>query len=211
MEKLKDPSMILAVTANVGVVGVSAYFYKQLEAIRADLVKMSQTLTGVVRKIAEIEKGDQHKGEALHALNDQIRQINQAIDDLPSFDRLNDLDEDVNEVVAVLHDNDIVVDRPSQDPRRIRSGDRRDPPRRDPMSSRVDTSDRRVNTRRPDHRSRVDDIRTPNRREPTRQPLPRIDTRDSRDSRDLRVEPTPSYDDDDRDLIDTIRRQQPRV
>lgn len=208
MEKIKDPAMILALTANIGVFGSSAYFYKQLEAIRADLVKMSQTLTGVVRKIAEIEKGEQHKGEALHALNDQVRRINQAIDELPSFEIMNDMEDDLNEVVTVLQENDIQVDRPSQTPRRIRSGDRRDHPRRDSMDSiRQDQSGRRVVPRSTDRtrsvdRSRIDDTRTSNRHEPMRQPSSRADSR---------TEPPQSYDEDDRDLIDIIRRQQPRV
>jgi TolA-binding protein len=211
MEKLKDPAMILAITANIGVVGTSAYFYKQLEAIRADLVKMSQTLTGVVRKLAEMEKGDQHKGEALHTLNDQVKNINQAIEDLPSFESIDNLDIDLNEIIAVLEENNIPIERPSQ-ARRIRSGDRRDRPRRsnvmdDQMEAvRPESSARRNTSRtsdrsRTDDRMRSDDVRTPSRRETMRQPQSRMDPR---------TEPAQSYDEDDRDLIDIIRRQQTR-
>ena len=124
MDKLKDPAMIFALAAIIGEVGSAAYFYKQIESIRNELAKLSQSFTGIVRKITEIEKGDQHKSEVLHTLNDQVKRINQAIASLPSLDSIEDLDLDLNDIVATLRDNNIPVERPSQN-RRYRSGDRK--------------------------------------------------------------------------------------
>lgn len=205
MDKLKDPAMILAVTANIGVVGTSAYFYKQIEAIRADLIKMSQTLTGVVRKIAEIEKGDQNKGEALHTLSDQIKRINQSIDELPSFDSIDELfenlDLDVNEIVSVMQNNGTEIERPSQSQRRIRNGDRRDRPRRPTEADSFVSRSTVRTTDRVRDRIRPSEIKTPSRRDTGRFAQTRSDPR---------MDPAGSSDDDERDLIDMIRRQQPR-
>lgn len=229
MEKLKDPAMLLSVANTIGLVGTTAYFYKQLEAIRLDMIKMSQTITGVVRKLAEIEKGEQHKGEVLHTLNDQIKRINQQIEELPSFDSIDNLDVDMNELVATLEEHNIIIERPSQVQRPRRSGDRR--PRRtddtdDRRDDRRDTSSRRATVRSSDHsrddRNRPEEQRQTRRSQPdsgrdTRSPSQGTDRRhvatmnSQRDFQvqDSRVEPA-GYDDADADIIGEIRRQQSR-
>lgn len=193
MEKIKDPAMLLAIVNSVGLVGTTAYFYKQLESIRADMVKFSQTLTGVLRKLSEIEKGDQHKNEALHTLNDQVKRINEQIEDLPTFDAMDNMDMDLSELVAVLEENNIQVDRPSQEKVKSKRGGRH-------KRKNSDFEDRRRVPRSRDFDSRSSRLSS------------RDSTRDS--SRDHRVqlsrtEPAMSYE-DDADLIGEVRRQQTR-
>lgn len=130
MERLKDPSMLLSVTNTVALIGTTAYCYKQLESFRLDMIKMSQTITGLVRKITEMEKTDQNKNEGLHALSDQLKRINQQLEDVPTFEALDNLEIDLNEIVAVLGEKEIHVERPSLAPRVRRSGDRRSTTRR---------------------------------------------------------------------------------
>lgn len=219
MEKLKDPAMLLSVANSIGLVGTTAYFYKQIESIRLDMVKMGQTLTGVIRKLGEMEKGEQHKSEALHTLNDQLKRINEQIDDLPSFDNIDHLDLDLTEIIAVLEEHNISIERPSQQ-RSRRSGDRRAPGpsyisnRRD-----SDVDDRREPTRRFTPRNRSETSRDQDGR--SCRPSSRDSTRDSTrelraPSREPRPEPRPdtipasSYEDDDADLIGEVRRQQGR-
>ena len=230
MEKLKDPAMLLAVANSIGIVGTTAYFYKQLEAMRLDMVKMSQTLTGVIKKLSEIDKGSQSRDEALHLLGDQMKRINQHLEDVPSFENLENIEMDLNEIVTVLEENEIPVERPSQLPTygRRRSGDRRSSnrPRNDETDDRrvLDTSGRRVATRSTgfgssdrsrDERSRSDrDLE--NMREQTRPPPRRVADRQPRQDSvreqprgETRAEPANGYD-DDADLIETVRRQQTR-
>lgn len=210
MEKLKDAAMLLSIANSIGLVGTTAYFYKQIEAVRLDMVKMSQTMTGVLRKLSEMEKGDQHKTEALHALNDQIKRINDQIDDLPSFDSMDNIDLDLTEIIAVLEDNNIQVDRPSLQTygRGRRSGDRRVPPARRPE---IETDDRREVRRTPRQRSELSRTSTRDQSRDSVRDQSRDSTRDTstRDQRALipRVEPAPSFDDDS-DLIGEVRRQQ---
>ena len=111
MEALKDKAMYLTVANSVGLFGATTYFYKQLETMKLDMVKISQTLTGIVRKLSEIEKGDQNKTEALHTLNEQIKRMN---DELESIQLIDIIDNDIDELVNVLQDNNINFDRPSQ-------------------------------------------------------------------------------------------------
>jgi len=199
MEKLKDPAMLLSVANSIGIVGTTAYFYKQLEAQRLDLIKLSQTLTAVTRKVAEMEKGEQNKGEALHSLNNQIKEVNQQLENMPTFEHIENLDQDLTEITSVLEDNDIPIDRPSQVVRpRRRGGDRGPTSRRQDDDDRQSTSARRATGRSSDRSSardegRIsgrDDIRGP----PRREPRPRQET---------------NYD-DDIDLISQVRQQQTR-
>ena len=111
MEALKDKAMYLTVANSVGLFGATTYFYRQLETMKLDMVKISQTLTGIVRKLSEIEKGDQNKTEALHTLNEQIKRMN---DELESIQLIDIIDNDIDELVNVLQDNNINFDRPSQ-------------------------------------------------------------------------------------------------
>lgn len=224
MEKLKDPAMLLSVANSIGLIGTTAYFYKQLEAIRLDMVKMSQTLTGVLRKISEMEKGEQNKSEALHVLNDQIKRINDQIDELPSFDAIDNMDIDLSEIIAVLEENNIPVERPSQLQRTRRSGDRRVPNRRNApepdIDDRRETSARRANVRSSDRsdrsdRSRIDSSRDMDSRQIVRQPIresrPQPMRNDPRqESRQEQRGDSTGYE-DDADLIGEVRRQQTRT
>ena len=207
MEKLKDPAMLLSVANSIGLVGSTAYFYKQLEAVRIDMVKMSQTLTAVLRKISEMEKGEQHKSETVHALSDQIKRLNEQIERLPSFDHVDNLDLDLSEIVEILAENNITVERPSQAPRGRRSGDRRDPYRResDVDDKRYDRTQRTTTLKSRGDTSRDLDSRQQSGRTPRTQPA-------LRDQPTQRQQSTPkqtygeSYD-DDLDLIGEVRRQ----
>lgn len=212
MERLKDPAMLLSVANSIGLVGTTAYFYKQLESIRLDMVKMSQTLTGILRKLTELEKGDQHKNEALHSLNDQIKRINDQIDDLPTFDNFDNMDLDLSELFAALEENNIPIERPSLIQRSRRSGDRRGSSRRQSVESDVDdrrdTSTRRNSARSNDRFSRDTsrdlDVRP---RQNTNRNVSSRKEHNS-DRQDTRNELLPNLYDDDADLIGEVRRQQ---
>jgi len=115
MEKIKDPAMILSITNSVGLVGVTAYFYKRLEKLEQmekDNLKLTEMLKTIVGKLNNTDKDNQQKMEALHALNQQVKALTQKVDDLP----LDDIDDDLAEVVSVLAEKDIFVDLPSQIP-----------------------------------------------------------------------------------------------
>ena len=199
MEKLKDPAMLLSVANSIGLVGSTAYFYKQLEAIRLDMVKMSQTLTAVLRKVAEIEKGEQHKSETVHALGDQIKRLNEQIERLPSFGDFDNIDLDLTEIVDVLMENNISIERPSQASRGRRSGDRRDSRREPSVERRYDRNPRTPMTRSRPDTTRDSDTRAQSARTP-RNPRDQRPQTVKQDTRDV------SYD-DDLDLIGEVRRQ----
>lgn len=184
MEKMKDPAMLLSLANTAAIVGTSVYFYKQVEAVRLDMVKVSQTLNGVLRKISEMEKGDQNNNEALHALNEQIKHINDQIVELPSFDEVANFDMDITEIIEVLGENNISVKRPSQSQRVRRSGDRR-APRRAIHEQEIDETPRRSNPRTP--RTEGSTGLEPRRPRPQQTPQPNYD--------------------DDSDLIGEIRKQ----
>lgn len=109
MDKIKDSSMLLSIINSVGLVGITFYFYKQLESIRSDLFRVTQTLSGVVKKVTELDKINQSENEMLRNLNRQIKKINQKIEEIPSLDSIDDLKLDINEIFKTLENNDIIV------------------------------------------------------------------------------------------------------
>ncbi len=197
MEKMKDPAMLLSIANTAAIVGTAVYFYKQVEAVRLDMVKVSQTLNGVLKKISEIEKGDQNSNDALHTLNEQIKHINDQIGDLPSLDDIANFDMDIDEIVDILEQNNIPIKRPSQSVRIRRSGDRRGPPiRRGGYEPEIDETPRRNTPRTTDRTPRAESSRDYESR-------PRdIKPRDMRQSQ--------SNYEDDSDLIGEIKRQTTR-
>ena len=201
MDKFKDPALILAVTANIGVVGSTAYFYKQLEAIRVDIIRMSQTLNKVVQTIGEMDKGDKQKNEVIQTLGDQMKRMNEDLKTIPDFGAIEDFmgnyDVDMEELSAILAEKEIPFERPTQSipSRRVRSGDRRDRPRRQgEVDSFIGRSSVRTTDRSRGETFRMNEGRTP-RREMLRHPS-RSEPRMESDS-----------EEEERDLVDQIRQQ----
>ena len=206
MEKLKDPAMLLSITNSIALVGSSAYFYKQLESIKMDMAKVSGVLTTVLKKMSDMDKGIQHKDEAFHALNDQIKRINDQVDELASLDMFENMDIDMAELTAILEESGIIFERPSLSQKPRRSGDRRNPTqsRRDVPEERRDIRSRGFSSR-----SRDSDQR-PQRGSFTRtQPPSRPDTRPVQRDDPSRADTTVDCAEDD-DLINEVRRQQSR-
>jgi TolA-binding protein len=191
MEALKDKAMYLTVANSVGLFGATTYFYRQLETMKLDMVKISQTLTGIVRKLSEIEKGDQNKTEALHTLNEQIKRMN---DELESIQLIDIIDNDIDELVNVLQDNNINFDRPSQQNKK---------------QNKKQNNFRRDNDEKKDVRG----LRKPIKNDKTRGDSFRdrdVDNyTNSRLSKDQR-KPVKYEEDEDEDLIGEVRKHQAR-
>jgi TolA-binding protein len=192
MEALKDKAMYLTVANSVGLFGATTYFYRQLETMKLDMVKISQTLTGIVRKLSEIEKGDQNKTEALHTLNEQIKRMN---DELESIQLIDIIDNDIDELVNVLQDNNINFDRPSQQNKK---------------QNKKQTNFRRDNDEKKDLRG----LRKPIKNDKTRGDSFRdrdVDNySNSRLSKDQR-KPIKYEEDEDEDAIGEVRKHQART
>jgi len=191
MEALKDKAMYLTVANSVGLFGATTYFYRQLETMKLDMVKISQTLTGIVIKLSEIEKGDQNKTEALHTLNEQIKRMN---DELESIQLIDIIDNDIDELVNVLQDNNINFDRPSQQNKK---------------QNKKQNNFRRDNDEKKDVRG----LRKPIKNDKTRGDSFRdrdVDNyTNSRLSKDQR-KPVKYEEDEDEDLIGEVRKHQAR-
>ena len=107
MDKFKDPAMLLSIADAVGLVGVTFYFYKQLESMRSDLTKTNQSVSGILHKLNEMEKGDRNRNETLQTLNEEVRRLGYELEDLSSMEDI--LDEDLEEIIKVLEKNNIVI------------------------------------------------------------------------------------------------------
>lgn len=238
--------MLVAASALTLSVGSSAYFYKQIEAFRADLSTINTTLSSLGHKVSEMAKGDQNRNEALHTLSDQIKIINQRVDQLPSFETIDQINTDFDDLTAALQEHNIEVvltphtysapgsarmgsrnshnssnghrghgsSRGSRAPSGSRYlSDREEEARgsRTPMTrddwGRSGSSRDYSNRRGPSASLRTDQYRA--------DPVPKDQYRDSEGPRVPRSQrqphPLPDEDnEDDTDLIDLVRRQQPQ-
>jgi hypothetical protein len=192
MEALKDKAMYLTVANSVGLFGATTYFYRQLETMKLDMVKISQTLTGIVRKLAEIEKGDQNKTEALHTLNEQIKRMSE---ELESIQLIDIIDNDIEELVGVLQDNNINFERQSMQNKKQnkkQNNFRRDNEDRKDVRRKPIKNDKFIDKTRGDSFRDVDNYSS------------------SRSTKDQR-KPVKYEEDEDEDLIGEVRKHQGRT
>lgn len=197
MDKVKDPAMMLSIANTVGLVGTAAYLYKQMEAMRADQIKITQTLQGVITKLAEIDKDDRNKREALHALSNQLKDMNEQMEETPTLTDIDSVDMDLSALFVALTDNNIEVERPSQ------KYPVRRPVERKSRYEVEDSRDRRSRDRRESGRlSRPESFR-----DPVDRPVERP-SRPTGQRRETKPQTRPNYNnDDDNLLISSVRDQ----
>lgn len=191
MEQLKDPATFLSIINTIAVTGSTYYFYKQGETFQISIDKINTSMTSCTDKIKKLDNSCRTTEEGLKILNEKINKLEDKIKDLPTNDNIRDLDHDIEEIVDVMNDNKITVNRPSQ--RGYRSGDYRDRYDRDTRDNRREI--REIENDRSFHQmqsNRRNDMSFRDRRSYR-------DNRDSRDFRDDRSELTPKV----RDLGDS--------
>ena len=195
MDKAKDPAMILSVVDFMGLIGATYYFYKANEELELKIAGQQKVIAGLVQRMAGFEKQQQHKTEGLTMLNGKIKELVETVDQLPSTDHLETIGEDIAEITAVLQENNISVELPSQVVRsRVSS-------RRSTRDTRDIEDNRSATGRRATIRASQDtDARPRGSRGATKM--------EQRDTREARVQPAGHYEEDDDDLIGEVRRQQ---
>jgi TolA-binding protein len=144
MDRLKDPAMVVSLGNTVGLVGVTAYFYKQMEAMRQDMVTLSQSMSGIARQMSEIKRTEQNHSEALHTLNDQLKGVTENLESM-SFKDMSELGDELEELYLALEDNEIYIDRPSQQ-------SKPPTPKRRTRNGRSRSNTQRSSSRRPSRR-----------------------------------------------------------
>jgi hypothetical protein len=160
MEMLKEPRNALATANLIGLIGSTAYFYKQMEVFRLDMIRLNDTLANVVHKITELEKRDGDKVDTLRSLSTQLKQINERMEQIPSLRSVKNIENDLLDIVHSLETKGIEIeasvpenrrrggydsDFPESGSRRRDSRDTREPrDSRDPRDTRDtrDTKDR---------------------------------------------------------------------
>lgn len=116
MDKLKEPSMLLSVVNTVGMVGAVAYLYKQIEAMRLDYLKMAENMNKIGQKIIQMEKGNRDNSDIIHKLTEEMKKLNDTIENVPRFEDVNDIKQDIDDVVSSLCDHNINIELQSQLP-----------------------------------------------------------------------------------------------
>lgn len=108
MEKCKEPAMVLSMINSLGLVGAVTYFYKQNEAAKIEIARLSESIKSLSNRIHNIEKGEQTKAETMLVLNNKVRELGGVVEDITNED-LENLENDVKEIIGALEENDINV------------------------------------------------------------------------------------------------------
>ncbi len=198
MDEAKKPAMILATVDLMGLIAATYYFYKANEELELKLAAQQKVIAGLLQRMNNLEKGNQHREGGFTKISEQIKALGETVEQLPSVEHLESIDDDITEIADALHENNINVELPSA--MRNRMSNRRSS--RDTRDTR-DFEDRRssMSRRTAVKSSRDTDVRARGYRAAVRP--------EQRDNRDQRVQPSRHYEnDDDETLIGEVRRQQ---
>ena len=125
MEKIKDPAMLLSITDAIALVGISFYFQKQIESLREDLGKITNTMGKLTEKVTSLEKSNKNGDQILIDCKKDINEYKGKISGImEKIDSISLIEDDIYEISAVMNANKLPIELPSE--YRKRSGDRRD-------------------------------------------------------------------------------------
>lgn len=130
MEKVKDPAMMLGIANSVGLVGGMVYFYREIQAIRADQAKLSQAVNKLVKSVGDLEKNEQNRLETIKSVSSQVKEIDKVLDCMPTNEELEEMESNLSAVVHALEQSDLKLDIPHSTPRKPDKRSRRDDDRR---------------------------------------------------------------------------------
>jgi len=117
MESIKHPGTILATIDAVALIGVTAYFYKQNQALQAEVIKLTESQAALAKKILEL----QTVAQQLPAMVELIKQLQATSGKTTNslkqlgvevIDRLDELEESSEGLASTLADNGFVPAEP---------------------------------------------------------------------------------------------------
>lgn len=162
MEKVKDPAMMLSLGNTVGLIGASAYFYKQNEALKEEVAELKTTIKNLTGKLEYLSKEIIKKDDKITTIDRKVRNMNS------NFDTI---EYDIDEIVEDLNAHEIQIDRASRSKSSRRSREHsRDrnyskkynvKDKGDRNEERVNPRDRRNERSRPDRNSHTEQIVRP--------------------------------------------------
>jgi hypothetical protein len=117
MDKIKEPSMILASLDAVAILGVATYFHRKIDEMKENQTKITRTLSHLVNKMNEMEKQNQGNTQSFQEINNTLKSLQENLVSSAKVDEVDDLDLDINAIVQSLAANNIEVARPSLEPR----------------------------------------------------------------------------------------------
>lgn len=130
METIKKPEMLLSMGNTAFTAGVAIYFYKQINAIKAEQTELSDHLKTSVKAFAEAQSEYVTRSEVhtlLNELNGKVSRLEKKLEGIGKGDDLELLEEALESLADALEDAGIEWEYP---PRRKRRGGRRNKKRK---------------------------------------------------------------------------------
>lgn len=210
---IRDPALILSTVDLLAIVGSTYYFYKRNEELELKITGQQKAISALTLKMANYEKAQQHRNDGLTILNDRIKELGETMQQLPSTEHLENINEDVEEIVMALQDGGIEIELPSQINRAKAS-------RRSVRSDVDDNRGSAYNRRTGSRPTRDTDVK-PRSRAPIKAEQPRTQSNEqpqntrsqprgqpNEQPQNTRPQLSRNYEDDDAGLIADLRSQQ---
>ena len=105
MESLKRPEMLLSTANTAGLIGITIYFYRQIEIIKTEMTKISSHVSNLAKKLNEVQQGNQQipqLGQAIENINSNISYINHTMNETPTFDDIDNMEASLQAIVKAL-------------------------------------------------------------------------------------------------------------
>lgn len=114
MDKIKEPMTLLTVGNTVGLVCIAAYYYKQTEELERKIALLDEKITALSTRQAHVDKELRDKVEGNEFAARALKKLNTEVGGAPNHQ----LYDDISELYDALAQKDIVVERPSQRPKK---------------------------------------------------------------------------------------------
>lgn len=106
MDKFNDYAASISIINTAALIGASSYFYKEMVNMKKDMFLISQTLSNVVKKLSDLEKGDENKIEAIKNIKNQLTELSSNLEELPN---INNINTDIDNILNTLEENKIPI------------------------------------------------------------------------------------------------------
>jgi hypothetical protein len=104
MEAAKKPEVLLGVSNSAAIIGVSVYFYKQINALKEEVSELTEHLKTSVNKFANIQNDLITKDDLSKVVKSLIERMEETQQKIKSLDTGNDDVETIEEALELLSD-----------------------------------------------------------------------------------------------------------
>lgn len=117
MESLKEPKSLLTVANLVGLIATSAYFYKQNEMLKEELMRVSQLTDSLSKRMDKVEEHKTAQTEMVKKLHLNVKDMQREI----NYVDVEGIEDQINTIIHTLEQSQIPLETGGLQNRKIPS------------------------------------------------------------------------------------------